>query len=225
MIVGLVALILASADTTSRFALATGDTLPMEHAAPAPVSTPARTSPPVTPALALPPLPLSASVAAWPAVVPLTDTVPRPRRALVEYSDWYGRRLAVHKALSWAMIPLFAVSYYTGDQLLEKGRSSVSSTVRTLHPLAAGGAAAVFGVNTVTGLWNLWDARKDPNGRARRIIHSMLFLAADAGFAYAGSLGDEAGERVSARDRHRTIALGSMGVSTAGWLIMLIGNR
>jgi hypothetical protein len=116
------------------------------------------------------------------------------------------------------------VSYYTGDRLARDGRAASPALVRNLHPYAAGGAAVVFGVNTVTGLWNLWAARKDPEGRTRRILHSVLFIAADAGFAYAGSLGDEAGENGRIRDRHRTIALGSMGVSTVGWLIMLIGN-
>ena len=149
------------------------------------------------------------------------DTV-RKRRPLVQYSDWYGRRLAIHRTLSWAMLPLFGVSYYTGDQLLSKGRGGVSGWVRDTHPLAAGATAGVFGVNTVTGLWNLWDARKDPEGRTRRIIHSVLFLAADAGFAYAGSIGEEAGEDGDVRKRHRTIALGSMGLSTASWVYMLL---
>lgn len=150
------------------------------------------------------------------------DTGARKKPRAIEYSEWYGRRVAIHKTLSWAMIPLFAVSYYTGDQLAEKGEEGVSETVKSLHPLAAGGAAAVFGVNTVTGLWNLWDSRHDPADRKRRYLHSALFILADAGFAYAGSLGDEAGDNGAIRRRHRNIALGSMGVSTAGWLVMLL---
>ena len=120
------------------------------------------------------------------------------------------------------MLPLFAVSYYTGSQLAEKGKEGVSSTVRSLHPVAAGGAAVVFGVNTVTGLWNLWDARRDPADRKRRYLHAALFMLADAGFAYAGSLGQNAGEERDTRSRHRTVAISSMGVSTAGWLVMLL---
>jgi len=122
------------------------------------------------------------------------------------------------------MLPLFAVSYYTGTAIARDGRQNVSSTVRNLHPYAATGAAVVFGVNTVTGVWNLWDSRHDPNGRTRRIIHSALFLIADAGFAYAGSIGREGREDGAVRNRHRTIALSSMGVSTAGWLVMLLGQ-
>lgn len=151
----------------------------------------------------------------------LADTV-KKKPALVAYSDWYGRRLTLHKALSWTMLPLFAVSYYTGDRLLRDGRRDSPEIVRQLHPIAAGGAAVIFGVNTITGLWNNWDSRKDPEGRTRRIIHSLLFLAADAGFAYAGSLGDEAGEEADTRNRHRAVAISSMGVSTLGWVIMLV---
>jgi len=170
--------------------------------------------------------PLSA-IAALPTLSPSmllvpSDTGTRKRARAVQYSEWYGRRVAIHKALSWTMLPLFAVSYYTGTQLADNGRAGVSSTVRTLHPIAAGGAAAVFGVNTVTGVWNLWESRRDPADRKRRYLHSALFLLADAGFAYAGSLGEDAGEDGRIRSRHRNIAIGSMGVSTAGWLIMLL---
>ncbi len=148
----------------------------------------------------------------------------RRQTAPIEYSEWYGRRVAIHRALSWTMLPLFAVSYYTGNRLAEDGRAASPQWVRTAHPYAAGGAAAVFGANTVTGLWNLWAARKDPEGRTRRILHSTLFLVADAGFAYAGSIGRDGRENAEIRSRHRTIALSSMGVSTAGWLVMLIGQ-
>ena len=231
MIAGLLALVLAASDTTTRFAPEGLDSLAAVEVVVAAPSIAAPAAPAAVPLDALVPTvtaPVSAAMVRFePRLVPWTasdDTVPRKKRKLVEYSEWYGRRLMIHKTLSWAMLPLFAVSYYTGDQLAEKGKRGVSGTVRSLHPLAAGGAAAVFGVNTVTGLWNLWDARHDPEGRTRRIIHSVLFLAADAGFAYAGSLGEDAGENGETRSRHRNIALGSMGVSTLGWLIMLIGK-
>lgn len=200
--------------------LALPDTLPVAAA---------RDSARVAPAAAVvaPPQEALAALSALPTVFRLdagaaVDTGTKKRARSIEYSEWYGRRVAIHKTLSWAMLPLFAVSYYTGDQLAEKGRAGVSSTVRSLHPLAAGGAAGVFGVNTVTGLWNLWDSRHDPADRKRRYLHSALFILADAGFAYAGSLGDDAGNNGAIRRRHRNIALGSMGVSTAGWLVMLL---
>ena len=80
-------------------------------------------------------------------------------------------------------------------------------------------------MNTVTGLWNLWDARHDPAGRKKRIIHSVLFMIADGGFAYAGSIGKQARDNSAIRDRHRTIALSSMGVSYVSMMIMLLGGK
>ena len=152
------------------------------------------------------------------------DTLVKKKPRLVSYSEWYGRRVTIHKTASWAMLPLFAASYYSGNRLARDGRAASPQFVRRMHPYAAGGAAAVFGVNTVTGLWNLWEARRDPEGRTRRIVHASLFLIADSGFAYAGSIGRDGRENGAIRDRHRTIALSSMGVSTAGWLIMLFGQ-
>lgn len=152
------------------------------------------------------------------------DTVRRPRPKAIVYSDGYSRRLTVHKTLSWAMLPLFAASYISGDQILSKG-ADAPDWARQMHKPAAMTTAGLFGVNTVTGAWNLWEGRADPNGRTRRIVHSVLFTAASAGFAYTGTrLADEAREELDGRTRHRNMALGSMGLSTASWLIMLIGN-
>jgi hypothetical protein len=154
-----------------------------------------------------------------------TDTTKKKRPALVAYSDWYGRRLAIHRTMSWAMIPLFAVSYYTGERLARDGFRNSPRNIRVIHPWAATSATVVFGVNTVTGVWNLWDARHDPEGRKRRIIHSVLFMIADAGFAYAGSIGQEARDDSAIRSRHRTIALSSMGVSYVSMMLMLLGGK
>jgi hypothetical protein len=152
------------------------------------------------------------------------DTVPRRRAKAVVYSDGYGKRLALHKTLSWAMLPLFAVSYLSGDQLIQKG-SDAPDWAQSVHPIAATSTAVLFGVNAVTGTWNLWEGRKDPNGRVKRFVHGALFMVASGGFAYTGSkLADDAQERQSSRNAHRNMAVASMGVSTASWLIMLIGN-
>jgi len=150
------------------------------------------------------------------------DTV-RPRRKSVTYSDGYATRVTIHKTLSWAMLPLFAVSYASGNQLLEKG-SDAPEWAKSIHPLAAGGTAALFGANLVTGSWNLWEGRKDPNGRTRRLVHSALFLAASGGFAYAGSIAEEAEGNGDKRRLHRNVAVGSMSLSTASWLLMLVKN-
>ncbi len=216
MVVALLALLVTATDTTMRVS-SQPDTVSVfsvtEAVAPLqPLPTMQAGRPALTPlAVGVPLLP----------VVPI-DTGTRKRQRGVAYSEWYGRRVAIHKALSWTMLPLFAVSYYTGTQLFDKGKDGVSGTVRTLHPIAAGGAATIFGVNTVTGVWNLWASRHDPADRKRRYLHAALFMLADAGFAYAGSLGGDAGEEPEIRSRHRAVAISSMGVSTAGWLVMLL---
>ena len=227
MFAGLLALILVSADTTMRFAPPVIDTLSVVTmevtTADRQVSdtSSARAARTVFVPSATPQVVSGVS----PALLFVeTDTTIMKKRKLIEYSEWYGRRLTLHKALSWTMLPLFAVSYYTGERLARDGRVNSPYWVRAAHPYVATADAVVFGVNTVTGLWNLWDARHDPEGRTRRIIHSVLFIAADAGFAYAGSIGEEARDNGAIRSRHRTIALSSIGVSTLGWVIMLFRN-
>jgi hypothetical protein len=154
----------------------------------------------------------------------IADTVPRKRAKAIVYSDAYGTRLTIHKTLSWAMLPLFAVSYVTGDQLIKKG-SDAPDWARSIHPAAATSTAVLFGANTITGAWNLWDSRHDPNGRVRRYLHSVLFLAASGGFAYTGTkLANDAQQSYSKRQVHRNGAVVSMGVSTVSWLIMLVGR-
>lgn len=217
MVAGLLVLLTTSAADTTLRIQSRVDTMPVAIVAPALVHLETAVTPLVT-------LPLVTAIELTePALRPApTDTGTRKRQRGVAYSEWYGRRVALHKALSWTMLPLFAMSSYTGTQLFSKGRDGVSGAVRTLHPIAAGGAAAIFGVNTITGVWNLWDSRRDPADRTRRYLHAALFMLADAGFAYAGSLGGDAGEEPSIRSRHRAVALSSMGVSTAGWLVMLL---
>lgn len=155
------------------------------------------------------------------------DTVRKPRRKAFEYSDAYQTRLQIHKWLSWTMLPLFAASYITGDELLKANAAGRRSKdwARQWHGPAATGSAVLFGVNGITGVWNMYEGWGDPNGRTRRLIHSVLFMAASGGFVYAGSkLANDAEQSQDKRIQHRNIAVASMGVSTLSWLIMLIGN-
>ena len=154
-----------------------------------------------------------------------SDSTPQRRRA-VEHSDWYYRRLAIHKAASYATVPLFVAEYVVGDKLFE---GNASSGTKSTHQALATGIGVLFGVNTVTGAWNLWDTRHEPAGRARRITHAALMFASDAGFVATAALapeGDDDGEREdggsSGRNRHRTVAIGSMGVSLASYLMMYL---
>lgn len=150
-----------------------------------------------------------------------SDTVrPRKKVVVVEYSDWYGRRLTVHRWASYLTLPLFAGNYVTGTKLLEQGNRAPSWAIQAHGPLAAG-VTALFGVNTFTGGWNLLAARGDPSGRAWRTTHALLMLTADAGFAAAGILSDQAERSDQRRRLHRAVALGSIGTSVVSYLMML----
>ena len=98
--------------------------------------------------------------------------------------------------------------------------------LRRTHAIVASGVATLFVVNTTTGLWNLFEARHDPNGRAPRMTHVLLMLAADAGFTLVGVMGKRATDQApdDAR-RHRNVALGSMGIATGGAAIMWLAGR
>lgn len=147
---------------------------------------------------------------------------PRKRKAAVEYSDFYGVRLTLHRWLSFAMIPLFVGSYISGDQILKYSSAAPDWAKKTHRPLATA-TAVVFTTNTVTGLWNLWEGRKDEAGRTKRWIHSLLFIAADAGFTYAGTKLGKLGENDQEKRRqHRLVALSSMGISFVSWSMMLL---
>jgi len=93
----------------------------------------------------------------------------------------------------------------------------------TVRAAGLGLRAAVFTVNTVTGLWNLWDNRSVQQGRTRRWIHTVLMLASDAGFTYAGiKLSNEAENSLDKRKQHRNLAYASMGVAIVGSGMMLV---
>jgi hypothetical protein len=149
------------------------------------------------------------------------DTVKRKRPKSIEYSDAYYTRLTIHRVASYAELPLFATEYVLGERLLKEERTGFPSQgLKTAHTTVALGLGALFTVNTVTGVWNLWDSRNDPSGRTRRLIHSIAMLGADAGFAWAGASGGGAKDSQSGANNHRTIAVSSMALATAGTAMM-----
>lgn len=115
------------------------------------------------------------------------------------------------------MLPLFASEYVLGDRLMQQNHAD---WLKPAHGVVAGGLGVLFAVNTVTGVWNLVESRHDPEGRTRRLLHSALMIAADAGFAYTGLVTGDANESAEGRTRHKNAALVSMGLSTAGTLMM-----
>lgn len=153
------------------------------------------------------------------------DTPVVRRRRAVEYSDAYYTRLTIHRWGSYAMLPLFAAEYSLGQNLMND--ASPAGWMKPAHSLVAGGVGVLFGVNTITGAWNWWEARDDPAGRTRRTLHSALMLASDAGFALTAALApgdnDEFGSYSDYRRRvrvHRGVAVGSIALSTVGAAMM-----
>ena len=149
--------------------------------------------------------------------------------AAVEHSDAYLRRARVHKIASVATLPLFAAEMALGQSIYNA--TPVSNGKKSAHIAVGAGIMALFGVNTITGAWNLFgEDRQDPKGRGLRWVHAILMMAADAGFVATSATGPHGNRRVpltipTGESTHRAIAFSSIGVGTTGYLLMLLGNR
>jgi hypothetical protein len=175
-----------------------------------------------------------AAVPAAPWLATLADPgdTNRPRRPrAVEYSDAYYTRLKIHQLASYLTVPLFVGAYFSGRELYNHPDSH--GLARDVHGPLAAGIAGLFAVNTITGVWNLWDSRKDPNGRTRRWVHSLMMIAADAGFvAVAVSAPDREHDfggstapptsAGSGANTHRGLAIASISVALSSYLMMLV---
>lgn len=147
------------------------------------------------------------------------DTVPRRRKA-IEVSEWYERRLTIHRYGSYAIYPLFALQALAGTQVYSDSKNA-PDWAKTGHRVGATALAAVFTSNTVTGLWNLYESRGAAQGQTKRVLHSILMLASDAGFTYAGvKLSEEAENNGDKRSQHRLVAYGSMAATLSGVAVM-----
>jgi hypothetical protein len=154
-----------------------------------------------------------------------------PPTVAIEYSDAYRMRAKVHKIASFATLPLFAAEGVVGQKLYNaRVNFEDTSTLKSTHLALAGGIGVLFGVNTVTGVWNLIESRHDPNHRTIKWVHGLLMLGADAGFLATAATGPGDHERFFATETngastHRAIAFTSIGAATAGYLIMLFGSH
>jgi hypothetical protein len=157
-----------------------------------------------------------------PVASPTQDGSAPPLRA-VEYSDAYRLRARIHRVSSFATLPLFGAEAIVGQSLY----SDPTSGKKNAHLALAGGIGALFAVNTVTGVWNLVEARKDPTDRRRRLAHGLLMLGADAGFLATAALAPESehGFSSNSRSTHRAVAFTSVSLATAGYLVMLLGGH
>lgn len=158
-------------------------------------------------------------------ILPQTPvTAPAP---VIEYSDAYQTRAKIHKIGAFAMLPLAATEFVLGSKVFDGNTGGVKDA----HILVGTAISGLFAVNTVTGVWNLIESRNDPNGRTKRWAHALLMLASDAGFVATWATAPEGGGRFNSstsvsdqRNTHRTMALTSLALGTAGYLLMLIGK-
>ena len=148
----------------------------------------------------------------------------------IQHSDAYETRARIHKYASFATLPLFAGEIALGQSLFNE--STPAGSKRGLHAAVGAGIIGLFGLNTVTGAWNLFgEGWQDHEGRTLRLVHGLLMMAADAGFVGTWATGPHSGRLRTAltfeHDKvvHRNIALASIGVGTAGYLIMLVANH
>jgi hypothetical protein len=147
------------------------------------------------------------------------------RPVAVELSEGYRTRAKIHKIASFATLPLFATELVLGQKLYDQPDSGLKGA----HLGVATGIGVLFGVNSVTGVWNLVDAWKSPEHRNKKLLHGLLMLTADAGFFATAATGpghERNGlEPTSGRQTHRAIAFTAIGVATAGYVIMLFGDH
>lgn len=165
-------------------------------------------------------------------VIPAQQDDPQPLHAgAVEYSDAYQMRRKIHKIASFATLPLFAAEFALGQSMYNSTPTDASSK-RGLHAALGTGIIGLFAVNTVTGAWNLFgEGWHDPNGRTLRVVHGLLMMAADVGFVATAADGPNSRSARQAltyetnKVTHRNIAVASISVGTAGYLLMLFGNH
>lgn len=150
---------------------------------------------------------------------------PRKRVQAVEVSEWYGKRLTLHRRLSYATIPVFLFQWTAGQQIWEKG-ASAPAWARQGHRIGAATIGSIFVANTVTGVWNWIDSRHTEQGRGLRNLHALSMLVAEAGFTWAGAVLSEQAETSFAKRRlHRTVALTSIGITVTSGVLMKILNK
>jgi hypothetical protein len=150
------------------------------------------------------------------------------RPVAIEYSEGHETRAKIHKYASWATLPLIGTEFWLGQRLYDNPSSDDS--LRGVHGTVGAGLIGFFAVQSVTGVWNLVEASSAP-GHKKRLTHGLIMLAAEGGFVAAAAMApghSRNGVTFDAdRSTHRTVALVSMGVGTAGYLWMLLtgGSR
>ncbi|HZT77647.1 MAG TPA: hypothetical protein VFA27_13430 [Vicinamibacterales bacterium] len=155
------------------------------------------------------------------------DSGQTARPQAIEYSEGYETRAKIHRIASWATLPLLGTEAILGQQLYNDPQGRLSSW-KGPHIAVGTALTGLFAVQTVTGVWNLVDAWKDPNHKTLRLVHGIMMLGADAGFAAAYATGPGGRNLVNFdqdKSTHRTVVFTTMGVAATSYLLMLFGNK
>jgi hypothetical protein len=155
---------------------------------------------------------------------PSVEAPQEQRPVAIEYSDAHETRAKIHKYASWATLPLLGAELVLGEKLYNDP-NSLTSNLRGVHGAVGAGLIGFFGVQSVTGVWNLVESRHAP-GHTKRLVHGLLMLAAEGGMVAAAATapGHNRNDLINFdanRSTHRTVAVVSIGVGTAGYLLML----
>ena len=147
------------------------------------------------------------------------------RPVAIEYSDAHLTRAKIHKYASWATLPLLGTEFWLGQKLYDDP-NSLTSDLRGVHGAVGAGLIGFFGVQSVTGMWNLLEARSAP-GHTKRLVHGLIMLAAEGGLVAAAATapGHSRNDLINFdanRSTHRNIAVVSIGVGAGGYLFMLL---
>jgi hypothetical protein len=172
--------------------------------------------------------PIADAIAANAAVL-ASEAQDTARPVAIEYSDAHLTRGKIHKYASFATLPLFAAEFALGQSLYNDPQS-LSSSKRGIHGAVGAGLIGLFAANSVTGLWNLVDEDGKTPGHTRRLVHGLIMFAAEGGLIASATSapGHGRGELVNFdtnKATHRNIAIASISVGTAGYLLMLLGGR
>ena len=173
------------------------------------------------PLLAASATPIADAITAEGAILAADPQDARP--VAITYTEAHGTRARIHKYSSWATLPLMATEFALGESLYNDP-SALTGAQKGIHGAVGAGLIAFFGVQSVTGVWNLLDSKNAP-GHTKRLVHGLLMLAAEGGFVAAALAAPSDRSAPPAYDAnkatHRDIAIVSMGVGTTGYLLML----
>jgi hypothetical protein len=170
---------------------------------------------------------LAANSTPLPSTQMASSQTPPSRPKAVGRGSSYLLRKKIHKYASIATLPLFVSEAIVGQKLFDRAATE-SDSLRSTHSALAAGIGVLFGVESVTGIWNLWETRKISTGRKKRMVHGILMLAADAGFVATAALAPHREhDGTYIRDdasAHRAVAYASFGVAATGYVYMLFAR-